>query len=143
MGDWLEWYASAMELHAWTDSNIASAKKDAAGRWKVTIERGTEKGKSTRTFHPKQVIFATSLAGVPFVPEIPGIEKFKGIVRHSTQHDSAREWVGKKVLVVGTFSSGFDTAFDFSRRGIDVILLQRSPSYVMSLDESVPRVCST
>ncbi|KAJ9132188.1 Flavin-containing monooxygenase [Pleurostoma richardsiae] len=140
MGDWLEWYASAMELHAWTDSNIASARKDSEGRWEVTVERGTEDGKSTRTFHPKQIILATSLAGVPFVPEIPGMEKFKGIVRHSTQHDSAREWVGKKVLVVGTSSSGFDTAFDFARRGIDVTLLQRSPSYVMSLDESVPRM---
>lgn len=141
MGDWLEWYASAMELNAWTDSNIASAKKDSAGAWEVTVERGTAKGKSIRTFHPKQVIVATSLAGVPFVPEIPGMGKFKGTVRHSTQHDSARDWVGKKVLVVGTSSSGFDTAFDFARRGIDVTLLQRSPAYVMSLDESVPRVC--
>lgn len=140
MGDWLEWYASAMELHAWTNSNIASAKKDAAGKWEVTVERGTDNGKTTRTFHPKQVILSTSLASVPFVPEIPGMDHFKGTVRHSTLHDSARDWVGKKVLVVGTSSSGFDTAFDFARRGIDVTLLQRSPAYVMSLDESVPRV---
>lgn len=141
MGDWLEWYASAMELHAWTDSKIASAKKDGQGRWEVIIERGSGDGKSTRTFHPKQVVLATSLAGVPYVPEIPGAEKFKGVVRHSTQHDSSREWIGKKVLVVGTSASGFDTAFDFARRGIDVTLLQRSPAYVMSLHESVPRVC--
>ncbi|VUC30072.1 unnamed protein product [Clonostachys rosea] len=106
----------------------------------VTVTRGTGEDKYSRIFYPKQVIFSTSLAGVPFIPEIPGMESFKGTIRHSSQHDSAREWVGKKVLVVGTSSSGFDTAFDFACRNVDVTLLQRSPSYVMSLDESVPRI---
>ncbi len=55
----------------------------------------------------------TSLAGVPSMPTIPGMEQFLGVIRHSTAHDSSKHWVGKKVLVVGTSSSGFDTAFDF------------------------------
>lgn len=143
MGDWLEWYASAMELTAWTDSSVVGASQNATGEWEVTIQRGTKGDKHTRTFRPKQVVVATSLAGVPFLPNIPSMEKFKGTVRHSTQHDSAREWVGKKILVVGTSSSGFDTAYDFARRNIDVTLLQRSPTYLMSLDESVPRVSSS
>lgn len=140
MGDWLEWYASALELTTWTDSTVVGASQNSTGEWEVTIQRGTGEDKYTRVFHPKQVVIATSLAGVPFIPNIPDVEKFKGIVRHSTQHDSARNWVGKKVLVVGTSSSGFDTAYDFARRNIDVTLLQRSPAYLMSLDESVPRV---
>ncbi|KAE8375835.1 putative flavo protein [Aspergillus bertholletiae] len=140
MGDWLEWYASALELTAWTDSNVIATAKRPQGGWEITVERGTNEGKYTRTLHPKQVVLATSLAGVPFVPDIPGMEQFKGTVRHSTEHSSSREWIGKKVLVVGTSSSGFDTAYDFARRGIDVTLLQRSPTYIMSLDESVPRM---
>lgn len=82
---------------------------------------------------------ATSLCGVPMTPVIPGMDKWKGTARHSTSHDSSREWVGKKVLVVGTSSSGFDTAYDCARRNIDVTLLQRSPTYIMSLTHSVPR----
>ncbi|CAH0055956.1 unnamed protein product [Clonostachys solani] len=140
MGDWLEWYASAMELTAWTDSNVLAAKQTASGEWEIKIQRGSGESRSTRTFHPKQVIMATSLAGVPYIPDVPGMDMFKGTVRHSTSHDSSREWVGKKVLVVGTSSSGFDTAFDFARRGVDVTLLQRSPTYLMSLDNSVPRM---
>ncbi|KAK6384353.1 hypothetical protein LTS17_001916 [Exophiala oligosperma] len=140
MGDWLEWYASAMELTTWTDSSVVGASQSSTGEWEVTVERGTKDNKYTRTFHPAHVVVATSLAGVPFTPNIPGMDKFKGTVRHSTQHDSAREWVGKKVLVVGTSSSGFDTAYDFARRSIDVTLLQRSPAYLMSLEESVPRI---
>ncbi|KAJ5622727.1 Flavoprotein [Penicillium herquei] len=140
MGDWLDWYAQALELPTWTDSNIISTAQRANGEWDITIQRGTKENKYSRTLHPKHIILATSFAGVPFMPEIPGIQEFKGEIRHSTQHDSAREWEGKKVLVVGTSSSGFDTAFDFARRGIDVTLLQRSPTYIMSLDESVPRM---
>jgi cation diffusion facilitator CzcD-associated flavoprotein CzcO len=83
---------------------------------------------------------ATSLAGVPYSPSIPGRDTFNGVVRHSTEHDSSREWIGKRVLVVGTSSSGFDTAYDFARRGVDVTILQRSPTYIMSLTHSVPRV---
>ena len=143
MGDWLEWYASAMELAAWTDSNVTATSKNPKGGWDITVQRGSKEESYTRTFHPKQVVLATSLAGVPYAPNIPGMEKFKGTIRHSTEHHSSREWVGKKVLVVGTSSSGFDTAYDFARRGIDVTLLQRSPTYVMSLDESVPRVWFT
>ncbi|KAJ4269876.1 hypothetical protein NW762_001545 [Fusarium torreyae] len=84
---------------------------------------------------------ATSLCGVPYMPNIPGMDQFKGgEIRHSSTHDSSRDFVGKRVCVVGTSSSGFDTAFDCSRRDIDVTLLQRSPTYVMSLTHSVPRI---
>ncbi|KIR51727.1 flavin-containing monooxygenase [Cryptococcus gattii Ru294] len=136
LGDWLEWYASAMELHAWTGSSIVKCEQDANNAWTVEVDRGN---KGHRIVKPKHVVIATSLCGVPTQPITPGEEKFCGVIRHSTAHDSSREWVGKKVLVVGTSSSGFDTAYDFARRDIDVTLLQRSPTYVMSLTHSVPR----
>lgn len=83
---------------------------------------------------------ATSLCGVPTIPVVPGMADYEGgIIRHSTAHDSSRDFVGKRVLVVGTSSSGFDTAYDCARRDIDVTMLQRSPTYVMSLTHSVPR----
>ncbi|KAI5478845.1 hypothetical protein MNV49_004577 [Pseudohyphozyma bogoriensis] len=136
LGNWLEHYADAMELHAWLESTITNAHQDeATGEWTVTVNRG---GHGERVLKPKHVVMATSLAGLPFMPHTPGEETFTGTLRHSTSHDSSRDWVGKKVLVVGTSSSGFDTAYDFARRGIDVTILQRSPTYVMSLTNSVP-----
>lgn len=136
-GLYMEWYASALELNVWCSSSVMSAKQDGEGNWTVIINKG---GSDTRTLRPKQVVMATSLCGVPMTPVIPGIADFKGIIRHSTAHDSSADFVGKKVCVVGTSSSGFDTAFDCSRRGIDVTLLQRSPTYIMSLTHSVPRI---
>lgn len=135
-GLFMEWYASAMELSVWTKSEVIGAEQDSNGNWTVRVSKGQA---GERTLHPKHLVMATSLCGVPTIPVVPGMEKFKGIVRHSTAHDSSREFVGKKVLVVGTSSSGFDTAYDCARRGVNVTLLQRSPTYIMSLTHSVPR----
>uniref|UniRef100_A0A8H7NB44 FAD/NAD(P)-binding domain-containing protein n=1 Tax=Bionectria ochroleuca TaxID=29856 RepID=A0A8H7NB44_BIOOC len=134
-GLYMQWYASALDLNIWTKSTVTDAKQDEEGNWTVTINK---EGKDTRVLHPKQLIVATSLCGLPSMPTVPGMKDFKGEIRHSTAHDSSRGF--KKVCVVGTSSSGFDTAFDCSRRGIEVTLLQRSPTYVMSLTHSVPRV---
>ncbi|KAJ5712786.1 hypothetical protein N7493_009254 [Penicillium malachiteum] len=113
------------------------AEQDAEGNWTVIINK---EGKETRTLHPKHVIMATSLCGVPSTPNVPGMANFRGVVRHSSAHKSARDFVGKKFCVVGTSSSGFDTAYECARLGLDVTLLQRSPTYVMSLTHSVPRM---
>ncbi|WVR05527.1 hypothetical protein IAU60_002545 [Kwoniella sp. DSM 27419] len=136
LGLFMEWYASAMELPVWRKSQVIRAEQSSEGKWTVQVNKDGE----VRTLNPKHVVMATSLCGVPTTPVIPGMQDWKaGIYRHSTAHDSSREFVGKKVLVVGTSSSGFDTAYDCARRGIDVTLLQRSPTYIMSLTHSVPR----
>lgn len=135
-GLYMEWYASALELNCWTKSTVHSAKQDAEGKWTVIINRDGQ----SRTLHPKHVVMATSLCGLPYTPNVPGMDGFKGVVRHSSQHTSSKEFAGKKVCVVGTSSSGFDTAYECARLGIDVTLLQRSPTYVMSLTHSVPRM---
>ncbi|KAH1474772.1 hypothetical protein KXV81_001214 [Aspergillus fumigatus] len=136
-GLYMKWYASALELNVWTKSEVVKAEQDAEGRWTVVINK---EGKETRTLHPQQLIMATSLCGVPSIPAVPGMADFRGVIRHSSAHKSARDFVGKKVCVVGTSSSGFDTAYECARLGIDVTLLQRPPTYVMSLTHSVPRL---
>ncbi|CAG7978300.1 unnamed protein product [Penicillium salamii] len=135
-GLYMKWYASALELNVWTKSEVVKADQDSEGRWTVIINKAGE----TRTLHPKQLIMATSLCGVPSTPAVPGMADFRGVIRHSSAHKTSRDFIGKKVCVVGTSSSGFDTAYECARLGIDVTLLQRSPTYVMSLTHSVPRM---
>jgi len=139
LADFFEWYVSAMELPVWTSSTV-SACTQANGEWTIEVTRADGR---KRTFHPKQVIMATSLCGVPYIPTIKGQKDFRGVVYHSTTHTTARNYLGKRVLVVGTSSSGFDAAYDFARAGIDVTLLQRSPTFIMSLTHSVPRIIGT
>ncbi|KAL4938695.1 hypothetical protein BDV06DRAFT_225748 [Aspergillus oleicola] len=136
-GLYMKWYASALELNVWTKSEVVKAEQDDNGQWTIVINK---EGMETRVLHPKHVIMATSLCGLPFTPSVPGMANFRGVIRHSSTHSSARDFVGKKVCVIGTSSSGFDTAYECARLGIDVTLLQRSPTYIMSLTHSVPRL---
>lgn len=134
LGDWLESYCSAMELHAWTSSTVQHVAQLPDGSWTLTVDRdGTE-----RVLKPKQLIMATSLFGEPSSPQLPGRDTFAGTVLHSTEYDGGIQFEGKKVLVVGASSSGLDIAHDLAVRGVDVTLLQRSPTYIMSLTHSVP-----
>lgn len=136
LGDYLEWYYSAMELVSWCGSSVTRVEQSADNTWVIEVDRA---GHGKRNLHVQHLVLATSLAGVPMSPVAPGQDTFRGTIRHSTEHDSSRHWVGKRVLVVGTSSSGFDTAYDFARRDIDVTILQRSPTYVMSLINAVPK----
>jgi hypothetical protein len=101
--------------------------------WPLSLTEGLLTSK-TGTFHPKHIIQATGFNCEPRIPNFPGMDKFKGTILHSTQFDNgAPEYAGKKVVVVGTETSGHDIANCLYRFGADVIIVQRSPTYVMSL----------
>lgn len=52
LGDWLEWYASAMELHVWTNTSVVGAKQEADGSWQIEVERGGQR----QVLEPKHVV---------------------------------------------------------------------------------------
>lgn len=136
LGDWFEAYASIMELNVWTKTTLANASfDDVKAQWTVDLIRD---GKQ-RTIRPKHVVFATGHAGEPKVPSFPGQSDFEGQVYHGSEHREAAktDCKGKKVIVVGTGNSGHDIAEDFYENGADVTMLQRSGTYVMSLDKGV------
>ncbi|ODO05209.1 flavin-containing monooxygenase [Cryptococcus wingfieldii CBS 7118] len=151
LGIFMQWYASALELPVWTKSTITKAEQDVDGKWTVEINKDGE----TRVLHPKHVVSNGLYCSLNSSYMSSGHGYFtvrcsndarrswygqvEGNVRHSTANDSSRDWVGKKVLVVGTSSSGFHTAYDCAGVDIVVTILQRSPTYVMSLTHSVPR----
>ncbi|KAJ5826371.1 flavin-binding protein [Penicillium riverlandense] len=136
LGDWFEAYASLMELNVWTKTTISSASyDDPKAEWTVDLVRD---GKP-RTIRPHHVVFCTGHAGEPLIPSFPGQHEFKGEVYHGSQHRDASEYdvKGKKVIVVGTGNSGHDIAENFYRNGAEVTMLQRRPTYVLTLDKGV------
>ncbi|KAG7548997.1 hypothetical protein FFLO_03110 [Filobasidium floriforme] len=44
------------------------------------------------------------------IPEIPGLNRFEGTVLHSRWYRRPEEYIGRRVLVVGSFASGSDVA---------------------------------
>ncbi|CCM06537.1 uncharacterized protein FIBRA_08811 [Fibroporia radiculosa] len=132
LAGWLEYYAEAMELNVWT-STTATHVDQKDGKWIVKVNK---QDGSERIFHVDHVVLAIGWhAGVPHVPTFPGQEEFHGQILHSTQHRSARDHLGKKVIVVGSATSAHDIAADYVDHGVDVTLVQRNSTYVMSTAE--------
>jgi putative flavoprotein involved in K+ transport len=90
--------------------------------------------------HPKDVVLATGAAGEPRIPDVPGRESFAGTTYHSSQHTSAREWAGKKAVVIGACNSGHDIAQDLYEGGADVTLVQRSSTHIISQEHGIPAI---
>jgi putative flavoprotein involved in K+ transport len=138
LANWFEAYVEAMELNFWTGTEFESGAYDEAeGRWSVVLRRADG---NRRVMHPRHVVMATGVSGIPNLPDIPGLKKFAGSVMHSSQYTDGEEWKGKKALVIGSGNSGHDIAQDLHSSGADVTLVQRSSTLIVSIEPSAQLV---
>jgi cation diffusion facilitator CzcD-associated flavoprotein CzcO len=134
LANWFEAYVEAMELNYWTSAEFSGGAYDEAeGRWKVALRRGDG---TTRTMHPKHVVLATGVSGIPNWPEIPSLKNFAGAILHSSRYDDGENWKGKRAIVIGTGNSGHDIAQDLHSSGANVTLVQRSPTLITNIEPS-------
>jgi cation diffusion facilitator CzcD-associated flavoprotein CzcO len=136
LADWLELYASAMELNVWTKTELRQGVYDeSAARWTINLSRADG---SLRTIRPVHVVLATGVLGEPNMPALEGAESFAGEILHSSSYAGAEGWAGRKVVVVGACTSGHDIAQELYENAVDVTLVQRSSTYVVSQEKGVP-----
>ncbi len=134
LANWFEAYVDAMELNYWTGTEFESGSYDEAqGRWSVALRLADG---SKRTMHPRHVVMATGVSGIPNLPDIPSLKNFAGKILHSSQYDDGETWKGKKAIVIGTGNSGHDIAQDLHSSGADVTLVQRSSTLVTNIEPS-------
>ena len=132
LANWFEAYAESMELNVWTGTElVAGAYHD--DRWTLTLRRGDG---GERVMRPRHLIFATGVSSIPVVPDLPGLGDFGGTVMHSGAYTEGGAWRGQRALVLGTGNSGHDVAQDLQASGAAVTLIQRSPTYIVSLREA-------
>lgn len=134
LANWFETYVESLELNFWTGTELAGGRwDDKEGRWSVTLSRSDG---SERTMKPRHIIVATGVSGIPVWPKIPGLDSFKGEVMHSGQYTTGAAWKGRKAMVMGTGNSGHDVAQDLCASGVDTTIVQRSPTYIVSIREA-------
>jgi len=134
LGNWFEFYADAMEINCWTDTEFVAGTWDEAAKcWTATLRRsdGTE-----RVIRPRHLVFANGVSSYPMIPDLPGLEDFKGEIIHSEGFDSGTGWEGKNALILGTGSSANDIALDLHSHGVNTTLIQRGSTTVVSIDPS-------
>jgi len=86
--------------------------------------------------HPRHIVMATGVSGIPNLPKIPSLKNFSGAVVHSSRYDDGENFSGKRALVIGTGNSGHDIAQDLYSSGADVTLVQRSPTLITNIEPS-------
>ncbi|MEP1962276.1 NAD(P)-binding domain-containing protein [Tateyamaria sp.] len=128
IGDWLEMYTKVMELNYWSNTTAKSAKFDeATGEWTIVVERdGAEV-----VLKPKQLVMATGMSGKKRMPEFAGMDVFKGVQQHSSEHDGPDAWAGKKVVVVGSNNSAHDICAALWEQDAAVTMVQRSSTHIV------------
>jgi Pyridine nucleotide-disulphide oxidoreductase len=134
LGNWFEFYADAMEINCMTDTEFVGGTWNEAEKcWTARLKRadGTE-----RTMRPRHLVFANGVSSYPMIPELPGLQDFKGEVIHSEGFDSGADWKGKNALILGTGSSANDIALDLYSHGVNTTLIQRGSTTVVSIDPS-------
>jgi len=134
LANWFEAYAESLELNVWTGTELAGGSyDDAAQRWRVTLRHADG---SERAMRPLHLVFATGVSSIPVIPKLPGLDAFGGTVLHSGAYTDGAAWKGRRALVLGTGNSGHDVAQDLHASGAEVSLIQRSPTYIVSLKEA-------
>lgn len=103
----------------------AATYDEAAALWQVVTEAGER-------FEARFVITATGCLSASRVPDIEGLEGFKGQWFHTGQwpHEAV-DFAGKRVAVIGTGSSGIQAIPVIAAEAGHLTVLQRTPNFTI------------
>jgi monooxygenase len=73
-----------------------------------------------------------------YMPDFEGVERFQGQLIHPQHWPQDLDYGGKRVVVIGSGATAVTLVPAMTERAAHVTMLQRSPSYVVSLPEKDP-----
>ena len=130
--DYLESYARLLKIAVWTSSSAENIRFDEdEHKWHLDVVRGDGQ---RRSLSPNHLVIATGANNKPLMPNVGGMDVFKGDVMHATNYPGADNWLGKKAVVVGAGTTGHDIAQELAERGVDVTLAQRTPTVIYNVE---------
>ena len=102
-------------------------------RWTVEVERSD----TGETIHMTCGFLFTCTGYYRYdeghTPELQGVERFAGDIVHPQFWTDDIDYVGKRVVVIGSGATAVTLVPALARRAAHVTMLQRSPSYIISL----------
>jgi cation diffusion facilitator CzcD-associated flavoprotein CzcO len=106
----------------------AAVWDDPSATWTVTVADGTH-------HRARYLVAATGVLSVPYIPDIPGRDRFRG-EQHHTGRWPARpvDVSGKRVAVVGTSSSGVQVVSAIVDEVASLAVYQRSANWCTPLN---------
>jgi cation diffusion facilitator CzcD-associated flavoprotein CzcO len=110
----------------------------AEARWTVEVERG-DTGETVRL----TCGFLFMCSGYyrydeGYTPDFAGTERFTGEIVHPQHWGADVDYAGKRVVVIGSGATAVTLVPALAERAAHVTMLQRSPSYIVSLPAEDP-----
>jgi 4-hydroxyacetophenone monooxygenase len=102
---------------------------DEAAVWQITTD-GPEGEQSWRA---NAVISAVGFLSRPNMPQIAGLENFRGPSFHTARWPSDLDITGKRVAVIGSGCTGYQLAAELANEVGSLHLFQRTPSWVFDV----------
>jgi len=118
-----------LRRHMRFDTRVTAAVwDDASGTWLVTTSDGTE-------CRARFLVAATGVLSVPYTPDIPGRDDFRGVQHHTgLWPKESVDFVGKRVAVVGTSSSGVQVVPTILDDVASITVYQRTANWCTPLN---------
>ncbi|WP_333893023.1 NAD(P)/FAD-dependent oxidoreductase [Mycolicibacterium gadium] len=141
-GDIWQYMADAARKHGIDEhirfnTHVISADWDSdSDTWTVQTEQNGE----PRTYRGRFLFFASGYYNYdePYTPPFPGIEDFKGDVVHPQHWPEGFDYTGKRLVVIGSGATAISMIPSLAEGAAHVTMLQRTPSYLMSLQRVQP-----
>ncbi|MGO9874764.1 MAG: flavin-containing monooxygenase [Acidimicrobiia bacterium] len=113
------------------DTSVSAAVYDErSGTWTVVSDDGTE-------FRTQFLIAATGVLSVPYFPDVPGREDFRGASFHTGRWPATPvDVAGKRVAVIGTGSSGVQLIPAIAGEVGSLTVYQRTANWCTPLNNS-------
>ncbi len=106
---------------------------EAEGVWTATT-------KNRKRFRARSVILASGPLSDASLPDMRGLEAYRGHKIHSARWDHDYDFTGKRVAVIGTGASAVQIIPELVKRAGFVKVFQRTPGWVLPrLDVATPR----
>jgi cation diffusion facilitator CzcD-associated flavoprotein CzcO len=117
---------------------VRAAWSSEDARWTVDVERAAD-GETVRM----TCSFLFACTGYyrydeGYTPELPGLDRFAGEVVHPQHWNDEVDHAGKRVVVIGSGATAVTLVPAMAAEAAHVTMLQRSPSYVVSLPARDP-----
>lgn len=123
-----------IDRHILFNHGVISANWSSdAQMWKVSVE-GSD---GQRQLNAKFIVFGTGYYDYanPLETTIPGLENFQGQVIHPQSWPQDLDYTDKRIVVIGSGATAITLLPVLSETASRVTMLQRSPSYVLSVPQ--------
>ena len=122
------------------EKKIRFGMKIVAADWSSVEQQWTvkalhEASGETRSYRCRFLVPCTGYYNYDagFQPDFPGQEQFKGLRIHPQHWPESLDYAGKKVVVIGSGATAVTLVPAMAKRAAHITMLQRSPSYIVSV----------